>query len=574
MTDSTPGSDRPPQRVHVDQVGYLPNAPKHAIAAVEADRFVVRDTDEDGIALSGTLSDPIDDPDAGETVRRADFSDLTARGEYRVAVGRGTDADGELAETAGESVPFRVSADVYEGTLVDAVRLYSLKRSDTAIDDPVTGLDIDAGHTQDAEARLYFGDEFRDEGGVLDVSGGWYDAGDYGKYVPPGAVTVGQMLLAYERYPDAFRAGQCDVPTGLSSADREAGLPDLLVEAKFELEWLERMQRPDGAVYHKVAGEAWPDLDTPPTADTRDRFVFGLSTFGTAQYAASMAMAARVYADFDAEFAERALSNARDAHDYLEANPDPSFRFDEGQGGGSGPYRKETDAEERFWAASELLKTTGEPRYADYLESELGDLFDAPVRAPVWDDTLSLGQWAYLTSDAADPARREGLESTFLDYADALVAEIEADGYRDALDTEDYHWASTKLALSKGGLLLLANEVSPDERYVAGALDQLHYALGRTPTGYSYVTGQGTYPTQNPHDRLIEGTGTYIPGMVVSGANRNGDDEQLAEYIERTDAPPAKCYVDATASFSANEWAIDYTAPAFLILGHATTMID
>ncbi|QLH83678.1 glycoside hydrolase family 9 protein [Halosimplex pelagicum] len=579
MTESEPGSERPTERVRVDQVGYLPSAPKRAVVAVEsersaieAERFVVRGSDGGTVARSGALSDPVDDPDAGETVRRADFSALSEPGEYRVAVGRGETADGDLRETTGESVPFRVGADVYEDTLADAVRLYTCKRSNTAIDDPVTGLDVPAGHTQDAEARMYFDDAFREEGERLDVSGGWYDAGDYGKYVPPGAVTVGQMLLAYERYPDAFETGQCDLPVERSAG--ETDLPDLLAEAKFELEWLERMQREDGAVYHKVAAREWPAIDEAPTGDDRDRFVYGLSTFGTAQYAAAMAMAARVYADDAPEFADRALENAREAHDYLESNPEPEFRFDAGQDDGSGPYRKDTDREERFWAAAELLKTTGNTRYADYLEVRFVDLFDAAPRAPVWTDTLSLGQWAYLTADAADDARADRLASAFLDYADDLVADIEAGGYRCALGTDDYHWASTKLALSKGGMLLLANAIEPDERYVAGALDQLHYAFGRTPTGYSYVTGQGTHPPRNPHDRLVEGTETDIPGMVVSGANRNGDDERLAEFIERTDAPPAKCYVDATESYSANEWAIDYTAPIFLLLGHAATMGD
>jgi endoglucanase len=581
MSEFEPGSERPTEQVRVDQIGYLPEAPKQAVVAVETDRsavdarrFAVRDSENGAVAVAGVLSDPIDDSNAGDVVRRADFSTLSEPGEYRIAVGRGETADGDLREATGESVPFRVGADVYDGVLADSVRLYTLKRSNTAIDDPVTGLDVPAGHTQDAEARMYFGDEFRDEGDSFDVSGGWYDAGDYGKYVPPAAVTVGQMLLAYEQYPSAFEVGQCDLPVEPSDDDRESGLPDLLAEAKFELEWLERMQREDGAVYHKVAAQEWPAIDEAPTEDDRDRFVYGLSTFGTAQYAATMAMAARVYADHAPAFADRALDDARAAHDYLESNPDPEFRFDEGQDDGSGPYRKETDREERFWATAELLRTTGDTRYADSLEVRFVDLFDAAPRAPVWDDTLSLGQWAYLSADAADDARADRLESAFVDYADDLVTDIETDGYRCALDTEDYHWASTKLALSKGNLLVLANAIDPDERYVAGALDQLHYALGRTPTGYSYVTGQGTHPPRTPHDRLVEGTGTDVPGMVVGGANRSGDDERLAEFIERTDAPAAKCYVDATESYSANEWAIDYTAPIFLLHGHAATVAD
>jgi len=577
MSESEFGSKRPDTVVRVNQVGYLPAAEKRAIVAVadieasadsdgtEADSsepdpesFAVHAADDGSVAFEGRLSERITDPDAGEVVRQADFSGLSTPGEYVVEV------DGE------RSPAFRIGPDVYEDTLVDAARLYTLKRSNTRIDDPMTGLDVEPGHTQDAAASLFFDDEFHESGEELDVVGGWYDAGDYGKYVPPAAVTVGQMLLAYERHPETFEAGQCDLPPGVSEADRAAGLPDLLVEAKFELEWLARMQRPDGAVYHKVAGEDWPSIDTLPVEDTRERFVFGLSTYGTAMYAAAMAMAARVYADFDAAFAERALANARDAQSYLESNPEPSFRFDEGQDGGSGPYRKDGDAGERFWAAAELLKTTGEERYADYLEAQVPEVFDRPVSPPVWSDASALGQWAYRSAGAADPDRAAAIDDAFLAYADDLSEAVAADGHRVALETEDYHWASSKLAVAKADLLLLANEIDPDERYVEAALDQVHYVLGRTPTGYSYVTGQGTYPPVNPHDRLVVSTGVGIPGMIVSGANRNGDDATLAAFIEAESPPPAKAYVDATASYSANEWAIDYTAPLFLALAAAS----
>jgi len=570
VTELESDTGRPETPVRVNQVGYLPPARKRAVVAVEdagagalaatvdaeVQSFTVRPADGDDAVATGELSDPIHDEGAGEVVRQADFSDVTETGDYVVEVGDG----------AARSVPFRVAPDVYEGALVDATRLYALKRSNTRIDDPVTGLNVEPGHPQDERAAMRARDEFRDAGETIDVGGGWYDAGDYGKYVPPAAVTLGQQLLAYELVPDAFESGQCDLPVDVPEVDRSAGLPDLLVEAKFELEWLERMQRPDGAVYHKVAGDEWPAIDTLPVEDTQQRYVYGLSTFGTATYAAAMAMAARVYAPFDAAFADRALENARDAFAYLAANPEPAFRFDEGQDDGSGPYRKDEDRGERFWAAAELLKATGGDRYADALHGPLADVFDEPVRAPVWSDATALGQWAYRSAEAADPERAAVLDDAFLERADAIATAVEADGHRVALDTDDYHWASAKLALAKADVLLLANEIDPDECYVAAALDQVHYVLGRTPTGYSYVTGQGTYPPRNPHDRLVESTGVEIPGMVVSGANRNGDDDYLAGFIAETDAPPAKSYVDAVPSYSANEWAIDYTAPLFLAL--------
>ncbi|WP_435102314.1 glycoside hydrolase family 9 protein [Halarchaeum sp. P4] len=553
-------SDDPTNRtaIAVNQVGYSPAATKHAIVvadATDASTFAVVDTDGGDVVYEGALSAPIVDPDAGETVRHADFSDLDEVGTYVVRAG------------GAESHPFGINPDVYAPVLRDVGRLYTLKRSNTRIDDHRTGLDIAPGHPQDAAASLAAGDDYHDAGATLDVVGGWYDAGDYGKYVPPAAVTVAQHLLAYDLYPEAFDSGQYDAPEGVEMGAGD--VPDVLAEARVELEWLESMQRPDGACYHKVAGASWPAMDVRPAEDDQPRYVFGHSTFGTAQYAGAMALAARVYADVDPAFADRALANAREAFDYLADTPDSVFRFDEGQDDGSGPYRKETDDAERFWAAAELLRTTGDMRYRDPLHDEHADGFDVPVTPVTWRNTRALGQWAYRSADAADPERAVALDDAFRAYADDLVASVAADGYRVALDTDDYHWASTKLALAKGCLLLFADEIDGDERYVEAAFDQLHYALGRTPTGYSYVTGAGANPPWNPHDRHVVSTGTSLPGMLVTGANANGDDDALAAYIERESPPPAKAYVDETASYAANEWAIDYTAPLLLVLARS-----
>ncbi len=578
MTEDEPALDADDGRgedVLVDQVGYRPGDAKAAVVRTDADTFDVVDAGSGSVVASGDLSDPIDDENSGDTVRRAEFGDLTDPGTYVVAVDGGSVA----------SHRFAVGEDVYGRTLAELCRAYTLKRSNTAIDDDVTGLDVGPGHPQDAEAELFFTDEFREEGEMLDVSGGWYDAGDYGKYVPPAAVTVGQLLLAYERNPDVFEPGQLAVDAALADgesggADGEGGgaggdadgsdLPDLLAEVRFELEWLERMQRPDGAVYHKVAGTEWPGF-VRPTADARDRYVFGLSTYGTAQYAGAMAMAARAYEEYDAAFAERALANAESAWEYLEAHPEPHFRRDEGQDGGSGAYEKpegEGDAEERLWAAAELLRTTGEGRYADWIESEAADLLTSRPTPVTWADAKLLGQWAYYRADAADPEFRSAVGDALVEYADDVVAHVESDGYDVALATDDYHWASAKLAVAKGSVCLLADAVEGDERYRDAALDQVHYVLGRTPTGYSYVTGAGENPPRNTHDRIRASTGTYVPGYLVGGPNANGGDPALDGLIEAEDPAPAKCYVDERPSFASNEWAIDYSAPLVFALSH------
>jgi len=541
--------------VAVDQVGYRPEEPKRAfVVGGEAEAFSVQSDGE--TVLEGDLSEPIEDADSGDTVREARFDSL-GPGEYVVRAG------------GVESHPFTVAPGVFADPLRTVARHYNLRRSATRVEDPVTGLEFGPGHEQDREAELYFSDPFHDEGDELDVSGGWYDAGDYGKYVPPAAITVGQLLLTAERFPET---SALELRRPVEGPEAPS---DLLSEARFELEWLARMQRPDGACYHKVAGEEWPAIDTAPGEDTMERYVFGLSTYGTAMVAAVGAQAARLY---EGAFAERMLTMAEDAFDYLEANPDPEFRFDEGQAGGSGPYRKEEDREERFWAAAELLKTTGEERYKEYLHGEHKVEFAAEPVAVEWSNALALGQWAYYTADAGEEGRKETLAEGFLTYAESLAEHVQGDGYRCALASEEYLWSSTKLALAKGNVCSLAAAIAEGEseredaaaaRYREIARDQLHYALGRTPTGYSYVTGVGEEYPERPHDRLSEGTGTLVPGLLVGGANRYGQDEVMEAYIERESPPPAKCYLDRLEAYSVNEYAIDYVAPLVHALAEA-----
>ena len=549
--------------VFVDQIGYRPDEEMLGVVSADASSFSVRETGSDETVASGPLSDPVEADTAGETVRHATFD--VPPGEYVLAV----DAN-ETDAGAAESVPFAVAEGVGGPVLADVVRHYTLQRASTAIDDPITGLEREAGHSQDRNAEMYFSDAFRDEGETVDVHGGWYDAGDYGKYVPPAAVTVAQLLLAYEWNPAVFEDGEFAVSEALADGDT-GEMPDLLAEIRYELEWLQRMQRPDGAVYHKVAGLEFPKLDTLPSEDDQTRYVFGLSTFGTAMYAGVMAMAARIYEPFDAGFADRMLGNAEDAFGYLEETPESSFRFDEGQDGGSGPYRKDADRTERFWAGAELLKTTGDSGYHDYLVENLAAEFGATPSPVSWADTGALGQWAYDTAEAGEADRKSTIEDAFRSRADEIREQVETGGYRVALTAEEYDWASAKVALAKGTLLWMADAIDSDPEYRRAARDQLHYVLGRSPTGYAYVTGASERSPENIHDRIDLSTGIEIPGQLVGGPNDEGDDPVMEEHIETEDPPPAKAYLDDKEAYSVNEPAIDYAAPLVFALANVVS---
>jgi endoglucanase len=124
-----------------------------------------------------------------------------------------------------------------------------------------------------------------------------------------------------------------------------------------------------------------------------------------------------------------------------------------------------------------------------------------------------------------------------------------------------YEWASNKTALDNAALLMLANRVTPTDRYVEAALDQLHYVLGRNAMSKSYVTGYGQVSVLHPHNRTIFSIGRLVPGVMVGGPNGRAEDG-IAPAAEGP-----RSYVDDQRAYSVNENAIDYNASLVLITG-------
>ncbi|GAB6091404.1 glycoside hydrolase family 9 protein [Spirochaeta dissipatitropha] len=544
----------PGRQVFVNQEGYHPILPKIAVSSAGGSSFEIIDLRHNNSVYSGELSERIADPMSGKMVQQADFSSFMEPGRYILLV------DGRYA-----SLPFDINENIFHAPLLKTLRSYSLQRASTTIRDPLTGLSINAGHLNDREAIIYFSDDVVNAGDRIDVHGGWYDAGDFGRYIPPAAVTTAQLLLTYDNNRDAFYKGQMAFPPGFESPDEE--MPDFLKEIRFNLEWMRRMQRADGAVFHKTSGRAWPGMIVPED-DRQDRYVYGLSTFGTAQFAGTMAMAARIYRRYNLNYSDQLLAAAEAAIQWLMANPEPFFRFDENQDSGSGPYGKHSDAEERFWAAAEMLRTTGNRIYSDYIVSELSHLYEENNLDFVsWANSIAFGYWAYATApNGADSSVQERIQQHFISKADEILEVIANDGFRISLTEDEYTWASAKNAVAKGNLLLMAYTFEPKNDYLHGALDQLNYVMGRSPTGYSYITGVGSIYPQHPHHRIMEATGITVPGLLVGGPNIFGGDPTLDQLLRDQDVAPGMAYIDTLNSWATNEYAIDYTAPAVYAL--------
>ncbi len=522
--------------IRVNQIGFMPGAIKTAVfpdaAAAEAFRVVNADTGE--TAFEGELSAPVDNPGAGEVNRVADFTALDAPGRYRV-------------EAEGLASPdFAIGEDVYGELFRASVKMLYLQRCGVALDEEHAGRYAHPECHADL-ATVYGTDE------KIDVSGGWHDAGDYGRYVVSGAKTVADLLLAYERC--GARADDIGIP---ESGD---GVDDLLQEAKFELDWMLKMQAADGGVYHKVTGAGFPGF-LMPEKERGEWIVSPVSNTATGDFAAVMAMASRLCAEQWPEDAARYLEAAERAWVYLDAHRgDPGFKNPFGVS--TGEYGDDFDADEYFWAAAELAKATGK---AEYREAAAEFMPTGGTRRGMgWQDVGTYGILAVLTDagldegDALRQSARGELEATLRD----ALALIEANPYG-ADRAMDYEWGSNMGIANTGALLALSADILGDESLRARAQNSLDYLLGRNATGYCFVTGFGTKCPEHPHHRPSAAKHRAMPGMLVGGPD-NGLHDPTAMSVLKGKAP-AKCYIDNNQSYSTNEICVYWNSPLILLL--------
>jgi endoglucanase len=519
--------------IHVDQVGYGLTESKIALL-VNADAAFVTLHNAEGQPAPGFTNlspgEPQFDSDSGDTIRAVDFSALHTAGRYTLRTDDGTVT----------SYPFAIVAEPYRELADLVLRGYYLSRCGTEIDDPETGIRHATCHAEDA----WLDTSVDPEGAHVDATGGWHDAGDYSKYVPTGAVAAAAMLTAYELWPDRF-SDSTSIP------ESGNGLADVLDEARWELEWLLKMQAPDGGVYHKLGPVQWPPNVTPDQ-DAAPRYIYPITTPDTGAFAAVMAQASRVWREYDPAFSQQTMAAAEAAWIFLDTHE--PILYQPGNDTGSGPYNDPDDGDQRLWAAAELFRTTGEDRYLTYLEAHLPEYSFTSCN---WQDTASQA-FVALAFGESSTTLRDIAQQQVIAAAAAIEGAIADSPYRESLRA--YYWGVNQQIAGDGLTLIYAYLLSSQERYVEAARDLLHYAQGRNPLSKVYVTGLGTNSVRYPHHRYISATGDVIPGLVVGGPNPRPDDPVLDALLASGDLPPAKAYADDEGSWASNESAIDYAA--------------
>ena len=577
-----PGDTRAGAGIHLNQVGFLPHAPKLAVLpAAETEPRSWQLLDASGVVLAeGTTRVYGDDPVSGQHVHRIDFSGHTgARTGLRLRSG------------SAASHAFEVGDDVYRPLKYDALRYFYHNRSGVEIAPLYAGGAAWARPAAHEAETVTCRSGKDDDGNVwpgcdytLDVTGGWYDAGDHGKYVVNGGISVWTLVNLYERQRARGRIALGDA-AGIPESGN--GLDDVLDEARFELEFLLRMQAPEGAAaqvpvgvkrsepglefrtidasgmaHHKIADANWTALPMPPHLSREERYLFPVSTAATLNLAATAAQCARVWRELDADFADRCLAAARRAWTAARRNPEV---YAIANFAGSGGYGDGELADEFFWAAAELYATTGDAAYREALEAS--PHYAAPLSAePGWPRVAPLGAMTLALGTGkvtAEEAERQ--RARLVAAADRFRNERTATGYRIPYGATRYPWGSNSNILNRAIVLALAHDFTGNTDYRDAAIDAMDYILGRNPLDRSYVSGYGARPFERPHHRfwarsLDSDLPPPPPGALSGGPNTTSAIDEVGQQIAGACAPQT-CWRDDVRAYSLNEVAINWNAP-------------
>lgn len=316
-----------------------------------------------------------------------------------------------------------------------------------------------------------------------------------------------------------------------------------------------------------------------PARDERQFILFPASSMATADFAAVMALASRIYTEYDADFSRTALSAAKRAWSWLESHPEFTG-FVNPEECNTGDYADTDDRDERLWAAAEMYRAVKDDIYLEEAERFYAELERerTDVVSMGWGNVSGFAGWCMLEEslcrtgadgekDAGKKAElSEKYRAAFTSEADRIVALSRKSKYGVALDAQEYEWGSNMTVLNRAMILGTAFLLTPDDRYIECAAEQMDYILGVNAAGYSYVTGIGEHSFRNPHNRVTvaDGIEETIPGFVSGGPNACPVDEK-AEWLIEPGTPPMKCYLDIWECYSLNEITIYWNSPAIFV---------
>ncbi|MEO6096703.1 MAG: glycoside hydrolase family 9 protein [Fibrobacteria bacterium] len=543
--------------IRINQIGFHPQAPKKGVVVnTEASTFFIATTDLADTVYTGHLGpDSVWTP-SGERARLADFSACTRPGQFVLGV-----------PGLGVSHPFRIDGHIDLEPTRGAIRAFYYQRASSILLPANAGKWArSAGHPDN---RVFVhpsaAGPVREAETLIAAAKGWYDAGDYNKYVVNSGITTYTLLSLYRGFPAFFDTLKLNIPESGNS------IPDLLDECLWNLRWMLAMQDPsDGGVYHKLTTPEFSGF-VMPEADKGKRYVVAKSVTATLDLAATAAYAARLFKSFNGPlpgFADSALAAARKAWTWARAHPEALYRQADlnklyTPAINTGDYGDGNASDELFWAGTELYLATRED---SFFVSAAPNGLPAAFSVPSWGSVSTLGLYSlseevnhgFSLIDSAIVRQRLNLAAA------PLRTRAASSPYGVIMGSGDFYWGSNSTDANQGMLLVQAFRATGDSTFLKIAVDALDYLLGRNATGYSFVTGYGSKTPMIPHHRPSSADGVLepVPGFLVGGPNSRQDDKCVYPS-----SLPALSYSDTECSFASNEVAINWNAPLAYLAG-------
>lgn len=544
--------------IALNQIGFFPNAPKVAIVSGKTTGTFSVQTAAGKVVFTGKLK-PSGQPDfSGIKTASADFSTLQQNGKFVVSV------DG-----LANSYPFSIQPNIYANAAKASIKAFYFQRASTDLPEKYAGKwhrreghpdSVVLIHPSAASAN-------RPAGTIISAPRGWYDAGDYNKYIVNSGISMGTLLSLYEDFPQHMQSLQTNIP--------ESGnhVPDLLNEVLWNLRWMLAMQDPtDGGVYNKLTNASFDAMEMPDK-DKTPRYVVQKGTAATLDFAAVTAQAARIFSAFPQQLpglADSCLSASKKAWQWAKKNPNEAYNQDKMNQKfmlkiTTGGYGDASFTDEFIWAAAELTVSTGDNQYYQ----SVAILADPAMLLPGWLQVKLLGFYALARNQNMLAGKSKvdfpEIKRRLIAFADQLIAGADATAYHTVFGktAKEYIWGSNSSAANQGIALIQSYLLSKNPKYLDYALTNLDYLLGRNATGYSFLTGFGSKTPMHPHHRpsVSDGVADPVPGLLVGGANPG-----MQDGLKYPSAIPNRAYMDDGRAYAANEIAINWNAPfAYLI---------
>jgi endoglucanase len=544
--------------IRLNQLGFYTNGPKMAaVIGSTATTFTIKNEARTTTVFTGTLGTASTWTASNESVKIADFSTFTSPGKYVLEV-----------PSLGYSYPFSVEDRIFIPVNKALIKAYYFNRSSTSLEATHAGVYARAAGHPDNQVIVLpsAASTQRPAGTVISSPKGWYDAGDYNSYIVNSGISTYTLLSAYEHFEKYYDTLHLNIP------ESNNNMPDILDEVKWNLDWMLTMQDPnDGGVYTKKTNANFDAMNRMPAQATSARYVVQKSTAAAHDFAATMAVAYRIYKNFDLPFANTCLEAAKKAYTWASANPNITFTNPTAQNGYpavvTGGYGDSNLGDELEWASNELFIATGEASY--YTNGfKNANTYGIPDWASV--RTLGLISLLHHRKTLKSPALADttNMKNKLIQLANTFTTyQKNTSPYKVVMGNggnSDFIWGSNSRAANQAMLLMNAYFLNGNLDYARAAISQVDYLLGRNATGYCFVTGFGSRRVMNIHHRpsAADGIVDPVPGWVAGGPTNASGDGCTNNATYR-----AISYEDGEGCYTKNEVTINWNAPAVYITG-------